>query len=161
MSNAPEDYQASHRIFVVTLIAKGVLGAIQLSTAAAIYLGLAAKLPAFTQWLFKAELAENPNDFLATHIISMVGIAPASDLTFYTIYFSAHGALHIAVVMALLYGASWAHHAAIVVLWAFVAYQMFEWATVGGTALLVLTAIDLIVIYITMREYRVNRSASG
>lgn len=158
MSTTSTNLQTNHRIFVVSLVAKGILGAIQILTAAAIYFGLADKLPAIMQWLFKAELAEDPNDFFATHIIALIGIAPASDLTFYTIYFSAHGALHIAVVVALLYGASWAHHAAIVVLWAFVVYQMFEWATIGGTALLILTAIDLIVIYITTREHKMNKA---
>lgn len=154
MSSIPEQQQTGHRLFIVTLVAKAVLGAVQLLTAFAIYVGLAEKLPALAQWLFKAELAEDPNDFLATYIISLLGISPTSDLTFYTIYFSAHGVLHIAVVIALLNGASWAHYAAIVVLWAFVAYQMFEWAHVGGTALLILTAIDLLVIFITMREHR-------
>ena len=33
-------------------------------------------------------------------------------------------------------------------------YQLFEWRTVGGVALLILTAIDLTVIYITVREQR-------
>ncbi len=157
MTAETRNHRVEHRVFVATLVAKGALGVVQLLTAVAIYLGLAEKLPAIAQWLFKAELAEDPNDFLATQIVSLVGLAPASDLTFYTTYFSAHGALHIAVVIALLYGASWAHHAAILVLWAFVAYQMFEWMTVGGTALLVLTAIDLAVIYITMRERRSSK----
>lgn len=154
MSTTPDQRQTGHQIFVVTLAAKAVLGAVQLLTAFAIYFGFAERLPALAQWLFKAELAEDPNDFLATYIVSLIGISPVSDLTFYTVYFSAHGALHIAVVVALLYGASWAHHAAIIVLWAFVAYQMFEWTRIGGTALLILTAIDLLVIYITLREHR-------
>tara|TARA_R110002020_G_scaffold98861_14_gene235105 strand:- start:1425 stop:1907 length:483 start_codon:yes stop_codon:yes gene_type:complete len=148
------DNKVNHRLFVVTLVAKGLLGLIQLMTAAAIFAGVAERLPVITQWLFKAELAENPTDFIATRIISLVGIVPTSDLTFYTAYFSAHGTLHIAIVIALLYGAPWAHHAAIFVLWVFVAYQMFEWATVGGYMLLVLSAIDLAVIYITLRERR-------
>ena len=69
-------------------------------------------------------------------------------------YFSAHGALHIGVVAALLYGAKWADIAAIGVLAAFVVYQVFEWFSVGGTMLLVLTAIDLAVIYLTVLEMR-------
>lgn len=151
----------NHRVFVATLVAKGVLGLIQLMTAVAIFAGLAEKLPTLTKWLFRAELAENPTDFVATHIISLTGVVPTSDLAFYAIYFSAHGALHIAIVIALLYGAAWAHHAAIFVLWAFVAYQMFEWASVGGIALLLLTAIDLAVIYITTREKRRSSANCG
>lgn len=148
----------NHRLFVATLLAKAALGVIQIATAVAIFAGMAERLPAFTQWLFQAELAENPADFVATRIISLVGVVPTSDLTFYTIYFAAHGALHIVIVIALLFGAAWAHRTAILVLWAFVAYQMFEWAAVGGTALLLLSAIDLAVIYITVREQRSKSS---
>ena len=144
----------NHRLFAVTLFAKAVLGVLQLATAAAIFAGAADRLPALTQWFFRAELAENPNDFLATRAMSLAGVIPTSDLAFYTTYFLAHGGLHIAIVVALLYGAAWAHRAALFVLWAFVIYQLFEWLTVGGVALLVLTAIDLTVIYITVREQR-------
>lgn len=66
---------------------------------------MAESLPGFTQWLFRAELTEDPTDFPATCIISLADIVPTSDLTFYTMYLSAHGALHIAIVIALLDGA--------------------------------------------------------
>jgi len=62
--------------------------------------------------------------------------------------------LHVAVVAALLYGARWADYAAIAVLAAFVIYQVLEWFSVGGAMLLVLTAIDLAVIYLTVVEMR-------
>jgi len=144
----------NHRLFVVSLLAKAALGLIQIATAVTIFAGMIDRLPALAQWLFKAELAENPTDFVATRIIAIVGVMPTTDLTFYTTYFLAHGVLHIAIVFALLFGAAWAHRTAIIVLWAFVIYQMLEWATVGGTALLLLSAIDLAVIYITVREQR-------
>ena len=144
----------AHRLYVVTLVTKAMLGVIQLATAAAIFAGMVDRLPALAKWLFQAELAENPNDFLATKIISLAGLAPASDLGFYSVYFAAHGVLHVGVVIALLYGATWAHRVANAVLWAFVTYQMFEWVTVGGATMLVLSAIDLGIIYLTYRENR-------
>lgn len=149
----------THRLFLITILTKGVLGLIQLATAAAIFLGMTEKLPAFAEWMFRAELNEDPKDFLATHIISWSGIIPQSDLTFYKIYFSAHGALHVGVVAALLYGAQWANHAAIAVLGAFVVYQVMEWFSVGGVMLIVLTVIDLAVIYLTVIEHRRNNSS--
>jgi len=146
--------ETSHRLFLLTIIAKGLLGLVQLATAAAITFGVTQQLPGFAEWIFKAELSQDPNDFLASKIISLAGMVPKADLTFYSIYFSAHGALHVAVVAALLYGARWADYAAIAVLAAFVVYQVLEWFFVGGTMLLVLTAIDLAVIYLTVVEMR-------
>ena len=149
---------AERRLFVITLIAKGILGVIQIAIAAAIFLGLADQMPVFAEWLFSAELAEDPDNFAATRIIALAGIVPTTDLTFYTAYFSAHGILHVALVIVLLLGIAWAHLAAIVVLLAFVAYQLFEWVAVGGIALPVLTAIDLFVIYLTVNEYALKIS---
>lgn len=144
----------NHRLFVVILLAKGALGVLQLGTAAAIFAGSVDRLPALTRWLFRAELAENLNDFLATRAMSLAGLIPTSELVFYTTYSLAHGGLHIVIVLALLYGAAWAHCAAVFELCAFVFYQLFEWFTVGGVAFLFLTANDLTVICITVREKR-------
>lgn len=144
----------AHLLFLLTLVSKGLLGVIQLASAAAIVFGATQQLPKIAQWIFRTELREDPKDFLATKIISWAGIIPQSDLTFYTIYFSAHGALHIGIVAALLYGAKWADLGAIAILAGFVVYQVMEWFSIGGTMLLVLTAIDLAVIYLTVLEMR-------
>ena len=145
---------AAHQLFLLTIIAKGLLGLLQLATAAAIILGATQQLPKFAEWIFRAEISQDPKDFLATKILSLAGSIPQADMTFYTVYFSAHGALHIVVVAALLYGARWADFVAIAVLAAFVVYQVFEWFSIGGTMLLVLTAIDLAVIYLSVLEMR-------
>ncbi|MDP5083945.1 MAG: DUF2127 domain-containing protein [Yoonia sp.] len=143
-----------HQFFVVTLTAKGLLGLLQVMIAAALSLGVTQDLPQFAQWLVQNELTEDPSDFLASHILTWAQMLPASDTSFYTVYFAAHGTLHLVVVAALLGGARWAHHAAIIVLSAFVVYQIFEWFSVGGAMLIVLTAIDLLVIYLTVQERR-------
>ena len=83
----------SHKLYIFTLVSKAFLGLLQLATAVVLILGFADQMPAFAQWIFKAELAENPTDFLANKIIAAVGILPQTDLSFYKIYFSAHGLL--------------------------------------------------------------------
>jgi uncharacterized membrane protein len=151
----------THRLFLVSILGKGALGAVQLATAAMIWAGLLAKLPPLVQWIMRAELAEDPNDFLAARLISFAGQAVQTDQSFYAIYFFAHGALHVGVVAALLYGALWAYPAAIAVLAVFVLYQMAEWLNVGGTMLIVLTAIDVAVIGLTLIEWKHKKTATG
>ena len=143
----------AHRLFLLTLAAKGALGIIQIATAAALALGMADKLPGLAQRIFAAELSQDPTDFIATRLLALAGHVPNSDLTFYTVYFAAHGVLHVGVVALLLFGHAWAYPAAIAVLAGFVVYQMFEWLSVGGTMLLLLSAIDLAVIFLTIREW--------
>jgi uncharacterized membrane protein len=143
-----------HRFFLLTILGKGFLGLVQLATAAAVFLGVTDHLPTLARSLVAAELAEDPNDFLAARILSLASKLPATDATFYTIYFAAHGLLHVAVVLALLFGSGWAYPSAIIVLCVFIVYQLLEWSTVGGLMLLVLSAIDLLVIYLTLLEWR-------
>ena len=134
-----------------------MLGVLQVLVAVLLYLGALQYLPAFAQWLVQNELAENPNDYVALKILQFAGSAPATGTTFYTTYFAAHGLLHIVVVAALMSGVRWANHAAVIMLALFVIYQMFEWMSVGGYMLILLTVIDLAVIYLTVREHRHTR----
>ena len=147
----------THQLFMLTILAKGSLGLIQLATASAIFFGFTDRLPSIAQSLIAAELAEDPNDFLAARILTLVRALPETDMTFYTYYFAAHGLLHVVVVAALLIGANWAYPSAIAVLCVFVVYQTFEWVAVGGTMLPVLSAIDLLVIYLTSIEWKHHR----
>ncbi|MEH6644915.1 DUF2127 domain-containing protein [Sulfitobacter sp.] len=154
MSSHISPKAANHLLFLVTLIGKGVLGLIQLASAIAIYLGAMDHLPRIIRWLFSTELAERPPSLIAAQLVKLTAQVPASEASFYTIYFAAHGALHVGVVVALLWGARWAYDAAVVVLAVFVVYQLIEWQLTGGTLLLVLSAIDVAVIYLTVREKR-------
>lgn len=146
-----------HRIFVLTIVAKGALGLLQLVTAVALSFGFLAQMPAFVRWLFRTELSEDPSDFLATHLLSLANIAPIENVTFYTVYFAVHGILHLSVVVALLSGFRLANQMAVAVLCMFVIYQLYEWFSIGGVMLLVLTAIDLLVIALTLFDHRQKR----
>ncbi|SLN28129.1 DUF2127 domain-containing protein [Roseisalinus antarcticus] len=157
MSDTPGTHRTEHRLFVLTLLAKGMLGVVQLMTAAAIALGAANQLPAMADWLVSAELAEDPGDLFASRIIALAGNVPNGDVTFYGVYFAAHGLLHLGVVVALLSGAIWAYPAGIAVLAGFVIYQLADWLNTGGVMLPILSAIDLAVIWMTLIEWRNRR----
>ena len=144
----------THRLFLLTLGAKGVLGAAQLAIAAAILSGLSSEVPRLAHWLVAAELAEDPSDPFARSVIAAADALPGTDLTFYAIYFSLHGLLHAGVVAALIAGAVWAYPATLLVLAGFILYQAVEWFAAGGAMLLVLSAIDAVVIWLTIREWR-------
>jgi uncharacterized membrane protein len=147
-----------HGLFLLSLAGKATLGLLQLVTSVLLALGVLDRLPGLAQQIVRAELAEDPNDFLAAKILELAGRAPSADAGFFTIYFAAHGALHVLVVAALLMGSAWAYPAALAVLCAFVVYQMAEWASVGGAMLLVLSAVDIAVIALTVREWQLRRT---
>ena len=145
----------THLLFLATLMGKAALGIVQLATGAALWLGVADKLPAMIQWLVRKELSEDPQDFLAARLMEFAGRLPGTDTGFYT----AHGLLHVVIVAALLLEALWAYPATVAVLAAFVIYQAFEYLHGGGTMLLVLSAIDIAVIVLTLMEWSRRRRA--
>ena len=146
-----------HKIYIVTILAKGLLGILQIAISAALYFGALQYIPRIVRTMVKHELSEDPDSFIATRILSFANIVPTTDSGFYTIYFAMHGLLHIAIVIALLSRVRWANNAAIGVLFIFVIYQLYEWFAIGGGMLLILTAIDLVVIYLTILENRRGR----
>ncbi len=148
------EHDLTHKLFLVTLIAKGVIGLGQLSVSASLALGLFDRMPALLQRLASGELAEDPTDFVAGRVLAMLDGLPTAHSDFYAIYFAAHGLLHVAVVAMLLKGWLWAYPTGIVMLVAFIAYQMSEWMAVGGPMLLVLSAVDVLVIALTVIEWR-------
>jgi uncharacterized membrane protein len=159
MTVAPRDgaERWSHLVFVATLLLKGALGVVQIFSALAIASGLVSKVPAFARWAFAGELAEDPNDLLATLFVRLADRLPGSDMTFYGIYFTAHGLLHVTVVVCLLMGFLWAYPLGIAVLSGFVVYQAVEWFAGGGVMLIVLSVIDIAVIGLTVHEWRGRR----
>ncbi len=158
MSRARGINELGHDVFLLTLMAKGLLGAAQLAAAVAIAFGVSGRLPAVAHWLVKAELAEDPTDFFASRIIALSERLPGADTTFYALYFAAHGLLHLGVVAALLRAKVWAYPVAIAVLGGFIAYQLVEWLAGGGAMLLILSAVDVLVIVLTMREWTRRRT---
>lgn len=158
MHDTDHSTSATHRLFVLTIVGKGLLGVFQLAAAIAIYLGVLRHVPEVVQWFVASGLTDGPYDVLATYILDQLAGVSASETRFYITYFAAHGALHVGVVAAILWGAKWANTAAVVVLWGFVVFQMWEWFSAGGWMLLVLTAIDLVVIFLTLAENRANRA---
>ncbi len=151
--------RVTHTLFILTIVGKGLLGLFQLAAAVGVYLGVLDYIPDMVKWVIAQGMAEGPHDVLVAFLLDMLTGVSASQTTFYITYFAAHGALHVAVVAAILWGAQWANKAAVLVLWGFVVFQMVEWLSVGGMLLLVLTAIDLVVIFLTLAENRAKRRA--
>jgi len=105
------------------------------------------------------ELAEDPDDLIATLLLRSAHHLSASSQHFLGVYLAAHGIVKLALVAGLLRSMLWMYPAAIAVFAAFVAYQLYRFAGSHSPWLLVLTAIDLVVIVLTWHEYQYMRRA--
>jgi uncharacterized membrane protein len=69
-----------------------------------------------------------------------------------------HGLIKIFLVVGLLKEMLWSYPASLVVLAAFIVYQVYRYSYTGSVGLIVLTVFDLIVMILVWHEWRLLRS---
>ena len=107
----------------------------------------------FVELLTKEELAQDPKDFLAGHVVQWFHQLSISTQHFAGIYLLGHGLIKIGLVIGLLRGSRWSYPTALVFLTAFIFYQIYRLARTPSLGLYVLTTIDLIVVILIVREW--------
>ena len=105
--------------------------------------------------LAQGELAEEPGDFIATHLIALAQQFSFTSGTFIAIYLLSRGLIKLGLVVALLKNQLWAYPASLVVLGLFVLYQLYEIVVMHSLFIVALTLFDLIVMWFIWREYSV------
>jgi uncharacterized membrane protein len=132
-----------HRIFVVSVLAKGAHAVIEIAGGLALYLFSA---DAIARWLDEIDR----NDWLARHF-------PFTEQRFYAFYLLSHGLVKSVVVFGLLREKLWAYPASVAVFGAFIAYQLYRYSYTQDVGLILLSIFDLFVIYLAVHEYRLLR----
>ena len=107
--------------------------------------------------LTQEELIEDPNDFVATHLLSLAHNYTVGTQHFYAFYLLSHGVIKAALVIGLLRNKLWAYPASLVVLGIFIVYQLYRFSYTRGFGLIVLTVFDLLVMGLIWHEYRLIR----
>ncbi len=104
--------------------------------------------------LTQHELAKDPHDFFANHLLKVSHDFAHGGRYFAAIYLLSHGLIKIVVIVALLRHKLWAYPALIVVLGAFIIYQIYRLSYKFSVGLLLLTLFDVLVIGLTWLEYK-------
>jgi len=109
--------------------------------------------------LTQRELAEDPRDWLAWHLLSAT--QRLGDVkTFGAVYLCVHGLLKIILAGSLLQGALWAYPTMIGYLLVFIGYQLYRYSISHAVGWLLLTVFDAGVAWLTWREYRTSQQAA-
>ncbi len=143
-----------HRIFEAGLLFKAVEAVLELIGGLGLYLVPAAGFVKFAGWLTHAELVEDPHDIVANFLLTLTRGLSIETTHFYAFYMASHAVLKLAIVIALWARIRWAYPAAVVVFAAFIAYQIHRFALTHSPMMIVLSVLDLVVIWLTLREYR-------
>ncbi len=142
-----------HRLFAVSLFAKGVFATTELLSGIAIWLVSADWVLSAVRWLTRHEVMEDPGDRVANWLLRFAQGYSVSTQHFWAIYLVGHGVVKLAIVAALAYRALWAYPASIVALVAFILYQLERYSVTHAPFLIALSLFDLMVIWLVWHEY--------
>jgi len=104
--------------------------------------------------LVSPELAEDPNDWIATHVLTWAFHLSTDSKVFVIVYLLVHGVIKLVIVVAIWFSQLWAYWLAGIVFSLFVIYQMASFAITHSLLMLILTAVDLVIIALLPPEHR-------
>ena len=142
------------RAFEVGIILKGLDGILEVIGGLLLLLVSPATINQIARALTQHELSGDPHDFLATHILHFAGELTGGALLFPAAYLLSHGVVKIVLVTALLMNKIWAYPWMIAFLVIFIVYQLYRMTFALSIGLVGLTIFDIVVVWLTYREYR-------
>ena len=104
--------------------------------------------------LVRPELAEDPNDWLANHLLVWVFHLSTDSKVFAIAYLLAHGIIKLVIVAAIWLSQLWAYWLAGIVFSLFVIYQVAYFFVTHSLMMLFLTVVDLVIITLLPPEHR-------
>ena len=146
-----------HQIFEAGILLKGLHGLVECLGGLALALTSAGTLATLVGRLTHGELAEDPRDFVATHLLAWASHLSGGSKSFFALYLLSHGLTKLVLVAALLRGKLWAYPASLLVLGLFILYQLYRFALLQSPTMLLLTIFDLGVMWLIWHEYRLIR----
>jgi uncharacterized membrane protein len=149
------------RTFVVGIVLKGLDGLLETIGGILLLLVSPERINRIIVNLTQHELSEDPHDWIAGHLLHYAHGLTNASVTFAAVYLLAHGVVKVVLVVALLRNQMWAYPVLIVVLIAFIVYQLYLIALKPSGGLIALTVFDTAITALTWREWRKQREHRG
>ena len=144
----------------MALILKGVDGLLELVGGVLLLVVSPDTINRWAQRVTQHELTEDPRDFVAHHLLRLTENLHQTQV-FGAIYLLTHGVVKLLIVVGLMRRERWAYPVAFVFLGGFVVYQLYRLTYDPSIGLALLTAFDVLIIWLTWREYRRTRDQSA
>jgi uncharacterized membrane protein len=137
------------RAFQIGIIAKGLNGLTELVGGLLLLFVTPGGIHHLAAAITQGELSEDPHDVIARYILHTANGLTGSAVLFGAIYLLAHGAVKVALVIALLLNKLWAYPCLIVVLLIFIGYQLYRIVLDPSPGLIALTIFDALIVALT------------
>ena len=143
-------------VFRIVLVLKGLDGLLELVGGALLLILRPAQIQGITALLTREELQEDPGDFIANHVLAAShSLTHDAGLSLWgALYLLVHGLVKVVLVWAVLRDRLWAYPWMIGFLVLFIGYQLYAMVVHFTWGLLLLTLLDVLVVWLTVREYR-------
>jgi uncharacterized membrane protein len=146
--------RALDRTFRVSVIVKGVDGALEIIGGLLLLLVSPATIQSIVRSLTQHELSEDPHDLIASHLLRSTRDLSHATTLFAAVYLLSHGVAKVVLVVAVLRDQIWAYPAIIVLLMGFIVYQLYRLWLEPTIGLTLLTLFDAFVVVLTWKEYQ-------
>ncbi|HSX43719.1 MAG TPA: DUF2127 domain-containing protein [Candidatus Saccharimonadales bacterium] len=156
-SRREQNTPITDKAFKISLYLKGTDGLLELLGGLLLLIIKPEQLNNLARLLTQHELSTDSHDFIASHILKSAHSLTSASLVFGALYLLSHGVLKVVLVVEVLRKHLWAYAALIVVTAGFVVYQVYRLAYHLSAGLIFLTLFDLLIIYLTQKEYRKKR----
>jgi uncharacterized membrane protein len=151
------DEKNIHLAFEVSLILKGVIALFEIIGGIMAYFISQHFLLQVVLAITQDELSEDPKDFIAHYLIQSAQDLSVSSQHFAAFFLFSHGAIKMFLIVGLLQKKLWFYPAAIVVFGLFIVYQLYRFSFTHSAWLLVITLLDIVVIWLTRHEWKYLR----
>ncbi|WP_287931838.1 DUF2127 domain-containing protein [Arthrobacter sp.] len=141
------------RFFAIGIILKGLDGALELVGGLLLLFVAPEQIKELAILITQPELTDDPNDFIANHILQGASGLTDHVVVFTAAYLLAHGIVKVVLVTALLMDKLWAYPWMIGVLAIFILYQFYQLTLTPSLGLAVLTVFDILIVGLTWHEY--------
>jgi len=145
------------RIFEISLFLKGLNGLIEIIGGILIWTINKKEIVYFILNLTENSLSDNPNDFVSNFIVNTIGDFASGSQLLFVVYLLLHGFIKLFLILCLFRNKLWAYPTSIVIFSLFIIYQFYNYYFTHSLELLVWTSLDVIIVILTMHEYRVRR----
>lgn len=142
------------KFYEIGIIIKGIDGLIELIAGVLLLVVSPAAITHLTSVVTRGELAEDPHDFIATHLAHAGSQLAHGHNIFAAVFLLIHGAVKVGLVTCLLLNQLWAYPVGLAVLGLLLAYQLYELATHPTIAMALLSLLDAVILWLIWREWQ-------
>lgn len=146
------------RAFRLTIGLKIADGILEVIGGVALLFVKPSQIDSFVQTLTMHELSKDPHDVVANLLVDFASKLTIGATLYAAIYLLAHGLVKVVLASAVWREKLWAYSWMLGFLLLFIAYQCYELATEWRWTMFGLTIFDLVVLWLTWREYTIHRA---